>query len=58
MKKRVGEKKERKLNAFRHFLGIAVVKNLPCNTKNTGLIPGPGTKIPHAAGPQATLEPQ
>ena len=45
------KEKERKLNAFRDCLGIPVVKNLPCNPRDTGLIPGPGTKIPHAAGP-------
>ena len=27
-----------------------VVKNLPFNAGDTGLIPGQGTKIPHAAG--------
>ena len=34
-----------------------MVKNLPCNTGNTGLIPRWGTKIPHAEeqlSPQAT----
>ena len=25
-----------------------MVKNLPANAGDTGLIPGPGTKIPHA----------
>ena len=25
-----------------------MVKNLPCNAGDTGLIPGLGTKIPHA----------
>jgi len=27
-----------------------VVKSLLVNAQDTGLIPGPGTKIPHAAG--------
>ena len=27
-----------------------VVKNLPANAEDTGLIPGLGTKIPHVAG--------
>ena len=27
-----------------------VVKNLPCNAGDVGLIPGQGTKIPHAVG--------
>ena len=30
------------------FPGGPVVKNLPCNAVDTGLIPGRGTKIPHA----------
>ena len=41
---------------FHSFLGGPVVKNLPCNAEGTGLIPGHGTKIPHAAeqvGPSA-----
>lgn len=28
--------------------GGLVVKRLPCNAGDTGLIPGQGTKIPHA----------
>ena len=32
----------------RDFPGGSVVKNLPCNAGDTGLIPGWGTKIPHA----------
>ena len=31
------------------FPGGLVVKNLPCNAREVGLIPGRGTKIPHAA---------
>ena len=33
-----------------HFPGGPVVKNPPSNSGDTGLIPGQGTKIPHAAG--------
>ena len=32
------------------FPGGPVVKNLPSNAEDVGLIPGQGTKIPHAAG--------
>ena len=32
------------------FPGGPVVKNLPSNEGHVGLIPGRGTKIPHAAG--------
>ena len=32
----------------RTFLSGPVVKNLPANTGDTGLIPGPGRKIPRA----------
>ena len=32
------------------FPGGPVVKNPPCNAGDAGLIPGQGTKIPHAAG--------
>ena len=34
----------------RDFPGGPVVKNLPSNAGDTGLIPGRGTKIPHAMG--------
>ena len=34
----------------RDFLGGPVVKNPPSNAGDTGLIPGRGTKIPHAMG--------
>ena len=40
------------------FPGGPVVKNPPSNAGDVGLIPGGGTKIPHAAGqlsPQATI---
>ena len=30
-------------------LVVTVVKNLPCNAGDVGLIPDQGTKIPHAA---------
>ena len=43
------------------FPGGPVVQNLPSNAGDTGLIPGRGTKIPHAAGQlslrAATTEP-
>ena len=35
---------------LRDFPGGPVVKNLPCNAGDASLIPGLGTKIPHAAG--------
>ena len=41
----------------RDFPGGPVVKNMPYNAGDAGLIPGQGTKIPHAAGqlsPSAT----
>ena len=41
----------------RGFPGGPVVKTLPCNAGDVGLIPGRGTKIAHALGhlsPQAT----
>ena len=31
------------------FPGGPVVKNPPCNAKDTGSTSGPGTKIPHVA---------
>ena len=34
---------------MKDFPGGPVVKNLPCNAEDAGLIPGLGTKIPHAA---------
>ena len=33
-----------------NFPGGPVVKNLPLNIEDMGLIPGLGTKIPHATG--------
>ena len=45
----------------RDFPGGLVVKNLPSNAEDAGLIPGLGTKIPHAIGQlspcAATTEP-
>ena len=32
----------------RDFLGDPMVNNLPCDAGDVGLIPGQGTKIPHA----------
>ena len=32
------------------FTGGSVVKNPPSNARDVGLIPGLGTKIPHAVG--------
>ena len=37
-------------NKKQDFPGGLVVKNLPSNSRDTGSIPGQGTKIPHAAG--------
>ena len=46
----------------RDFPGGPVVKNLPSNAGDAGLIPGQGTKIPHAMGQvslhDATTEPE
>ena len=46
---------------MRDFPGGAVVKNPPSNAGDTGLVPGWGTKIPHALGQlnlhTATTEP-
>jgi len=36
------------LNLLRDFPGGPLVKNLPSNAGDMGLIPGRGTKIPHA----------
>ena len=43
-----------------HFSGASVVKNLSCKAGDADLIPGQGTKIPHAKeqlSPQATRDP-
>ena len=39
-----------KISNLRDFSGGPVVKNPPSNAGDTGLIPGRGTKIPHAMG--------
>ena len=36
--------------AVSYFSSGPVVKNLPSNAGDVGLIPGQGTKIPHAVG--------
>ena len=46
-------RRQRLLSAFKDgqswdFPGGLVVKNLPCNTGDMGLMPGQGTKIPYA----------
>ena len=50
-----------KLAVFRDFPGGPVVKNPPSNAGDAGLIPGQGTKLPHATGQlspcAATTEP-
>ena len=47
---------------MRDFPGGSVVENLPCNAGVMGLIPGQGTKIPHATEQlslrAATIEPR
>ena len=44
-----GPAKKNVLNVLlRDFPGGPMVKNLPCNAGDAGLIPGQGTKIPHA----------
>ena len=45
-----GAKKQWTQNPWRRdFPGGLVVKNLPCNTEDLGLIPGQGTKSSHAS---------
>ena len=49
-----------KLVKYRDFPDGPVVKNLPCNAGDVGLIPGQGTKIPHAwnqLSPHASSQP-
>ena len=41
------------MNGLWDFPGGPVVKNPPYNAGDVGLIPGQGTKIPHAAGQQS-----
>ena len=47
------------INPFWDFPGGPVVKNLPSNAGDVGLIPGRGIKIPHATGQLSpcTVEP-
>lgn len=40
----------------RDFPGVVGVKDLPCNTGDAGLIPGPGIKAPHAAEQLSSLK--
>ena len=40
---------KKKTNQCWGFPGGPVVKNLPCNTRDAGSIPGLGTESPHAA---------
>ena len=42
-------KKSTNIKCWKSFPGGPLVKNLPCNAGNVGLIPAWGTKIPHAA---------
>ena len=39
----------------RDFPGGPMAKSLPCNARDTGLIPGWGTKIPHVVGQLSQL---
>ena len=41
-----------KTGPVRGFIVDPVVKNLPCNAGDMGLLPGWGTKIPHDAEPE------
>ena len=42
-----------KIYTTQDFSGDPVVKNPPSNARDTGSIPGPGTKIPHAMEQQS-----
>ena len=57
----LGERERLSRNSCRDFPGGPVVKNPPSDAGDVGLIPGQGTKIPHALeklSPQAsTREP-
>ena len=35
-----------------------MIKNLPCNARELGSIPGQGTKNPHAVGQPSTQDPE
>ena len=41
--------KQNSLKGYRDIPGGPVVKILPCNAKDTGSVPGWGTKIPHVS---------
>ena len=43
-----GEQRRARIMRGRDFTGGPMVKNLPCNAADMGLIPGQGSKIPHA----------
>ena len=45
-----GEKIKKSKIYLRDFPGGPVVKNPPSNARDTGLISGQGTKMPHASG--------
>ena len=50
---------EQNLKLNRDIPGGPVVKNLPCNAGDVGLIPGRATRNPHAVGqltPKATMK--
>ena len=51
-KKKVGLEagKEKEWKGMRDFPGGPMVKNPPCNSRDAGLIPVQGTKVPHAVG--------
>ena len=51
MRSKINTKKKRKKGRG-GFSGSPVVKTLPSNAGNLGLIPGRGTKIPHASWPR------
>ena len=57
----LGERERLSRNSCRDFRGGPVVKNPPSDAGDVGLIPGQGTKIPHAMRqlslPHATVEP-
>ena len=53
MRGRMVEKAAEKLS--QGLPGGPGVKNPPCNAGDTGLIPGQGTKIPHAKGQLESL---
>jgi len=48
MEKQLAISQKIKYRTIRDFPGRPVVKNLPCNSGDVGLIPGQGTEIPYA----------